>query len=206
MTDLAQIKANFDKDIEDHIMRIMLDAAEYRMIECKKLGNSVHSFTITTTPYYLMITGDMGSFVFNRCTARDMLEFFRFTNKQNGMQYEYWAGKLEIGNYKEFDSHTAVAEAMEFLKQEEQINFKDCDYSSFEEIKELLEGASEDGEHEYFTVLSDLFDELGIEDWYEQCQRVYKPTYHYIWCCHAILWAIAQYDSTVNHEPANEKV
>ena len=203
---VSDIKQRFEKDVANHTMKIVHQDGVYRTIECRQIGSVNYSFTIVTTPYYLAYMGDMGTYVFSRNTALDMLDFFRKTNRGEEIPYGYWKGKLEAGEYKQFDAQTAVTEAMEMLEQEESINFASCDYKSLDEIKEFLEYSAEDGEHEYFTVLSDLMDELEIDDWYETCKRVYKPTFHYIWCCYAILWAIAQYVSMTNKAETNEQV
>ncbi len=204
---ISDIKEHFDIDVANHIMKIVHQNGVYRTIECRQISSVNCSFTIVTTPRYLAYFGDMGSYVFSRNTAIDVLGFFRNTTRTGEeIPYGYWAEKLEAGDYKQFDAQTAVAQAVTMLEQEESLNLAACDYSSLDEIKELLEGAAEDGENEYFAALSDLVDELEVDDWYEHCQRVYKPTYHYIWCCYAILWTIAQYDSTENKEQQNEQV
>ena len=203
---ISDIKQRFEKDVANHTMKIVHQNGVYRTIECRQIGSIHYSFTIVTTPYYLAYMGDMGTYVFSRFTAVDMLDFFRKTNSNEEIPYSYWKQKLDAGYYKQFDAKTAVAEAMEMLEQEESINFASSDFNSLDGIKEFLECAAEDGEHGYFNMLSGLMDELQIDDWYESCKRVYKPTFHYIWCCHAIVWAIAQYDLVANLETANEQV
>ncbi len=196
-----KIKTNFDKDIAHHEIRIVLDDAEYRMIECRRPGTSDRSFTITTTPFCLAYTGDMGTFVFSKHTARDMFEFFKSTSLRDGLPYGYWAGKLDAGNHREFDADTAILQVFTLIGEAEPINFEFTPYESMEDLRSSLEStANEYGEWAYFDAVSELMGALEIDDWYETCKYAYKPTYHYIWCCYAILWAIGQYDSTVNKD------
>ncbi len=76
--ELELTKKQFLHDIENHEMQIYKDDGIFRCITFKKENTSNQQFTITTFPNYLVITGDMGDFVFTR--LEDMFNFFRGEN------------------------------------------------------------------------------------------------------------------------------
>lgn len=81
MSTHSPTEADFLRDVAQHEMTILHDAGEFRHIQFKKPGSSSFSFTITTFPGYLVMTGDIGSWVFTR--LRDMFEFFRSDPERN---------------------------------------------------------------------------------------------------------------------------
>src|SRR5687767_2736416 len=65
----------FQDETKEHIITDMVDGAGFRRIFVQKPGTGICSFTITTWPHYLAVTGDIGAWVFTR--VPDMFDFFR---------------------------------------------------------------------------------------------------------------------------------
>ena len=77
---------------KQHEMTCIKSDGLYRHYHFANPRNSVYWFDIVTTPYYLYVTGDMGTWVFSR--IKDMLHFFN----KNEIDYTYWAEKLQFGS------------------------------------------------------------------------------------------------------------
>ena len=77
----------FLNDVKLHKLSVNLDQGVYRDITVKNPNTVAMHYNITTRPGYLMITGDMGDFIFQR--TEDMFGFFR---PQSGYQINpgYW--------------------------------------------------------------------------------------------------------------------
>ncbi len=149
-------------------MTIHLDQGIHRHLEFSHNGSSIFQFHITTWPKYLAISGDMGSFVFTR--TEDMFQFFR----HDKINPSYWAEKCEAGKTEEW-SQESFMEAID----------------SYEPDEDTRESANWcDGEVESLAWLNDHSEDFP--DIWEFSMTDY--TYHYIWCCEAIRWAIEQYD------------
>ena len=204
--EIKQIQQQFAKDVASHKMHIAHDNGLYKIITFKQDGESDYHFTITTHPYCLVITGDMGSFVFNRTGCEDVFKFFRSSQDTIGevdISHYYWSEKVGAGAHSEFDKAGAVSEAMDlFISNDDKpLNFDFTRVDSIEEIKELLELAAEENEYVFFETLSEIAREFQINAYHEiyNGYEIHgghsKPRYQYVWCCHAIAWAIAQYDA-----------
>lgn len=206
----------FKKDVANHEMFVKLDQGVYRHLVFQQPTHGyLHRFEIVTTPGVLMITGDMGTWVFSR--TEDMFEFFR--TDHGGINLAYWAEKLQNGThgcsdaakvydgeaykarlivslngYDLTDEHKAlVIEALDDLDFENehfvisQINDFEVDFEGEEPYlptRELAKQPYADRrQRKKFT----------FQDVWEIDMKVYS--YHFIWCCYAIAWAIQQYDA-----------
>lgn len=199
---------SFLNDVKDHVLTVNLDHGVYRDMHIGKPNSSDMHYNITTRPGYLMFTGDMGSFVFNRLS--DMFVFFRGKRINLG----YWEEKLTAVDgrrgAKEFDSEKAKNELQdclaEFIKdldvdddefREKVINatvsIKDIDYSD----EYSLVGAIRDWD-------PDIAGGLDLSDFFEASVDSY--TYRYVWCCYAIMHAIKLYDEAKFVGPVMDKV
>lgn len=192
----------FLKDVSNHELTINLDQGLYRDLTIRKSNDSsdMH-YHITTRPGYLIFTGDMGSFVFQRLD--DMFRFFR---DRDGYEINlgYWEEKLEAtdsrGGEKKFSSDIAKQILQDHLKDYlENINESSSTNTSetaTEAIQNLIELADSD-EHEFYSELQswDAKSNGGIDldCWWEWDFKDY--TFHYIWCCYAIVHAIKLYDA-----------
>ncbi len=190
------MQERFLKDIANHEMQILVDEDTYRHLRFRKPGTICMGFDIVTWPGYLAISGDMGCYVFSR--VADMFAFFRADRKKvDSGQIEinpgYWAEKVQAedvhGGIKNFSLEVFRERVREWIEERE-IE----DDGLREAVEEELIERHFDFEHEAFDAAIS-FEHNGdhpFQDFWEVSIREYD--YHYLWCCHAIVWAIAQYD------------
>lgn len=189
----------FLKDVENHQLTVNLDSGVYRDITIANPNTMCMHYNITTRPGYLMFTGDMGCFVFKR--TNDMLSFFR---PQSGyyINTSYWGEKVEAGEVSQFDMDTANASLQNYLT-----NFLDdldlSDPEDREKSKQALSAVNKfissneySGEFEFWENINSWDkDEAGgleLTDFFEASTTA--KTFHYVWCCYAIVHAIKLYD------------
>lgn len=180
----------FRRDTADHTMTVLHDDGLYRHLRFMKPGSSSYWFEIVTWPGSLAIRGDVdGSLVFSRLA--DMFEFFR---SDHGINPGYWAEKTadhgkSLKEYSEDVFVEAVTDSLKDFADEDPALAQTVkaeilsavrlgDASHEEEARELLRFWEDKG------VFSDTW-EWGLSDW----------KWSYLWCCHAIVWAIGQYDA-----------
>lgn len=187
----------FLRDVADHKMTGHVIDGVYRHITFGRPGSSVYRFHITTWPGYLCISGDMGCFVFSRLT--DIFEFFR----DKWINPCYWAEKIQATN--KHGGHLKFSD--DRLKQAVADDFEQWDFESDEqkaaawkEIDDEWDGlfynaCGGDHHHAVREVMDWKCPVTGqrFVDFYEHDLQDY--TYHYIWCCRAILWGIQQFDA-----------
>ena len=105
--------ARFQEDTADHSMKIISDDGD--VTRCIRFcnGSSIFSYTLTTWPGYLCISGDMGTAVF--CRTHDMFNFFGDGDQINP---GYWGQKLEAASdYKEFSADSLRESLRDWLKE-----------------------------------------------------------------------------------------
>lgn len=183
------MKEQFLKDVENHKLYVLRDDGLYRHLRFKDPRTICQYFDVVTWPGYLAYSGDMGCFVFNR--IEDMLCFFRNEKEDWGINEGYWAEKLEAvdsrGGYKEFSWDLFVENLMEYCETDEQKAW----------MNEELRSAEEDeyGAIEFYRNF-DNDNEAGVDlsDFWE-CRHD-EPTFRFLWCCHALVWGIQQYDKS----------
>jgi hypothetical protein len=193
-----EVAARFPKETATHEARVLLDNGLHLHIECRRPGTYSYGFNVTTWPGYLAITGDMGSFVFTRLP--DMFAFFR--HPQGYINAGYWREKLVAE-----DRMGTLAYSPDRFREVIVRRFKDWaegwrdDYTA-EERRDLRErirdevlSCADDGEYYAFNAAQRFeFDgEYFFAEFWESNLKEY--TYQYLWCCHAIVWAIQQYDA-----------
>jgi hypothetical protein len=192
----------FLKNIENHELIIENDDNEFnRSILCKKSDSWNYYFRIVTYRGGLLITGDMGSWCFERET--DMFNFFRGEE----INFDYWAEKLVSYDARrkpfEFDDDLFTKEVVEDFE-----NYFDDD---IEERPGLLRQFSDWVEsYEYYNnafhrivEVKDFCDEhnLPYGDFMEMVHNAgRKPNSHLEWCMNAIIWVIAEYDKLTKKE------
>lgn len=186
-------KESFLKNVEEHKLEVLHDNGLCRHLRVENPSSSNLWYQITTWPGYLCISGDMGCFTFSR--IEDMFQFFR--DKDLVINPGYWAEKIQAGTdystakitYSEFSFERAKKYARELKK--ERISEVGKDKEAIRLIHENFENILRaEEEHEFFNELQDLDEDLcGVPDFYDY-------TYHYIWCCYAIVHAINLYDQS----------
>ena len=200
---------SFLKDVASHQLTVNLDQGVYRDITVKKPGSINMHYNITTRPGFLIFTGDMGDFIFKR--TNDMFRFFR---PESGyyINPSYWGEKVEAGVIREFDVDTANSSVQCYLT-----NFlEDLDLSDPEDrekskqalkaVSDFISGTQGSGEFDFWNEINSWdADEAGgldLTDFFESTTT--KATYHYIWCCYAIVHAIKLYDAEMSKEQSHE--
>lgn len=185
-------KEIFLDEVKSHAMTIIKEDGLYRHLRFAALGTSNQYFEIITWPGYLAYVGDMGDFLFTR--TQDMFGFFR--NKEERIDTAYWAEKVvaesvHTHGIREFSveafRENVLDDARGYLNLDEG---GDIPKDIMEELGPLLRA---EDEWECVTAMRDFSSEkISFDDfWEHSCQR---KTWHYVWCCYAILWAIAKYD------------
>jgi hypothetical protein len=180
----------FQSDVARHQMSVLLDSGRYRHLRFSAPNTNNQYFDIITWPYYLTITGDMGTFVFSRMD--DMFQFFR----GDRINESYWAEKLEAvdrhDGAKKFDAEYYVGRITEYVCE----SLED-DHRKDGVLAALKDELTSDLPHELYSAVNDFeHDGYSITDvWDITDGNVY--TFRYIWALHAIVWGIGQYDAAM---------
>lgn len=189
----SKILTAFVGDTEKHEMSILHDDGVYRHLQFQAPGTLVGRFEITTTPGMLTITGDMGTYVFAR--HDDMFQFFR----QGSVNAAYWGEKLLAVNARSGHIEHAEEAFTGFIVRD----FWDrrLDYDTDEaatiwrhirnEILAPYVDRSTDAARQDLLRNFSIHGYTYTDTW--DCAQTYS--YAYLWCCHAILWAIRCYDA-----------
>lgn len=203
----------FLKDIASHQLTVNLDQGVFRDLTIARPNTVSMHYNITTRPGYLVITGDMGSFVFTR--LNDMFKFFRSDDGYE-INLGYWEEKLEAVNRGNGAQAFSVDTVSQILKDHlnDHLEGLDCGHSTSdeakaEEAKEAIQnliGLAESDEHDFYSKLREWDPKydggVDMECWWEWDFKDY--TYHYIWCCYAIVHAIKLYDAEISKEQSHE--
>lgn len=204
----------FQADIAHHQMRVIRDDGWHRHLHFQKPGTMDMHFDVLTWPGYLCYTGDMGTFVFQR--QADMLEFFR-NSRWSGVHrvpLSYWAEKVQAADrfdgLTEFDLEAFQQEIRKqrraLLKEHGRNWDRDLRREFWGSLEDLISDAEfYDGMIQAFDAAHDWsFDEGGERihldtDEFPDCKRF---TQRFLWCCHALDWAVAIYDQAKQPAPA----
>ena len=203
---------SFLNDVADHKLTVNLDQGVFRDLKIAKPNTTDMHYNITTRPGYLFITGDMGSFVFSRLD--DMFNFFR-SHVGYEINLGYWEEKLQAVNARngvKVFSADLVAELLndhlkdhleDLYPRHSKVN-KEKAQDAKESIQDLIALADSE-EHEFYEKLRNWDAEydggISMDDWWEWDFKDY--TYHYIWCCYAIVHAIKLYDAEMSKEQSH---
>jgi hypothetical protein len=195
--------ADFKKATAEHKMTVVRDDGVFRHLVFQKPGTNVYRYNITTFPGHLVITGDMGTFVFNR--LEDMFKFFRATpanhERSKGLyvNFSYWAEKCDAadrrtGGLMEFSPAkfaAAVKEHFDSAIEQGYIEQRNKDAIWAEIVRDVL--SCDGDEADAFRAAND-FESHGFyfQDFHEA--RVEEYTHHFQWCCYAIAHAVRTYD------------
>lgn len=194
MSDYPEIAARFARDTAKHVMTVHLDEGLYRHLKFAKPDTLKYSYELVTWPGNLVIRGDMDDFAFTR--HPDMFTFFR---DSDGINPQYWANKI-FGGQAEAETY------------------------SVDEFRRVV--AAEVAHDRVLTALvkTEILDNPGIADedtarslldafeyqnfrFYDAWEwRFREFTDRFLWCCHAIVWGIGQYDAVKAVEARAEAV
>lgn len=195
------VSERFKNSVIEHEMIVVRNDGLHRHLTFKSPRTYNNHFHITTWPGYLAISGDIGCYVFARLP--DMFQFFR----GNGINPSYWGEKLQSiernGGYVEFSEelfHEAIKSDFDqwsFDDDEQKAKawaeLQDSDLSE-DGNPESLENAIQMALDYKCPVTGNRFNDFwdhGLEDY----------TFRFLWCCHAIRWAVGEVDRRRTFSP-----
>jgi hypothetical protein len=183
----------FLKTIATHEINVKHDIEAFRTVEFRKPTSGDRHFSLTTWPYHLCISGDMGTYVFKHYNVEDMFKFFR--SDELGINDGYWSEKLVSNSlFRGFDyfDHDAFTEAVkERFDEYCELDDEEERAEAWEEIEDNILCHSESEDRSYDAIWNydgDLFEDLIDGRGF----RSYGA--NYLWCLYAIVWGIQQYD------------
>lgn len=191
---IAQAQDRFAATTTQHAMTILRDDGVYRHLRFAPGGQlAAYWYDLVTWPKHLVITGDMGTFMFAR--QHDMFTWFR---QDLAVNAGYWAEKLQAGEAFQW-SEDQFAEWVA-----EQV-------AAGKEAKPELEWDWIDAEIDACVmppVVCSQHDAVAaIQDWNDWKESLCGFRFEtddcdwddfrsdYLWCCHAIKTGIARYDA-----------
>lgn len=193
---------HFARDVAEHELTVLHHFGVYRHLRAQKPGTLTYWFEVVTWSGMLVINGDMGTYAFKRLP--DMFEFFRSPNGR--INPDYWSEKVTAGQTETF-SRDSIAEWFEDRlrewiqynedSEEEPLNIEE----RVQELKlEHVSGLYFDDEATFYDALEGWADSCPLEPNPFDHDHMYDvPTkewdFAFLWCLHAIVWAIQQYDA-----------
>jgi hypothetical protein len=205
----------FLNDAGGHAMTVIRDDGVHRHLRFRKAppGGSEYWFDLITYPGELVITGDMGTYVFRRLT--DMFEFFRTDREcmtRNGNKLainpSYWGQKLQalpVKGFKEFDEdrfNSVILERLvDWMRDKRGDTSKEERRDLWDAVHDEVFGLSDDSNGSrkqlaaydfVHTVRKGL--RFHFQDLWESNFERY--TFHFIWVCYAIAWGVKTYDES----------
>lgn len=217
--DTNEIETHFLSDVSSHQMEVIRDDGASRHIRFKTPGTVCYFFDLITWPGSLCITGDCGTYVFQRLT--DMFEFFRTdrTHRRDpsklAINLQYWTEKLVAvdggrrgGNVKEFDPDAFTKVINEYRVQwmrdakESGTLDKENRRLLWESVDDqVLFNLEDGGDRAQMAAYDFNYDPSGgsrsreswsFTDLFEHDFTEY--THSIVWNCYALAWGIEQYD------------
>lgn len=213
MAKLAEVISNrFQQDTKDHVLTEEMTQGVLRSYTFRNPKSSAYWLRLVTYPNGLVLTGDMGTWTFER--TNDMVEFFR---GHNGINPYYWMEKLQAGtSYRtntkmatDFDESATmhiINKLFEEWLEEAKERVKDPhDKYSKETFRNDKEEFSDDMRSFKREMQEYSYDDFGFYIAFEnhlrndsnagtdspwnyndgiEAQR--KLNYHYVWACYAI--------------------
>jgi hypothetical protein len=187
-------RAEFQNSVAEHQIEVIRNDGLYRHIRFQRPGRWCMGFDLITWPGHLCYTGDMGTYVFSR--LRDMFEFFR----GSGVNPSYWAEKVLAS-----DKYDGIKEWSEEKFREAVTEYFNCATEDWEpekrselwgEVNDQILLVIDDGKERAEMAVYDFeHDGFRFQDFWEHDTTEW--THRFLWCCHALQWGIALYDSTM---------
>ena len=181
------VARRFACDVQKHQLEIVQDSDIYRHIKLATPGTVVMRFDLITWPGHLCYTGDMGTFVFSR--TWDMFNFFRGSHPNPS----YWGEKVlapdRHGGILQYSADAFKARIKEYFENHTYDWEKDKKKAAWLKIEKQVLPVADSGEYPAKEAASRF--SVFCDFWETDCTEY---SFHFEWCCHAIPWAIAQYD------------
>lgn len=188
---------SFLKDVERHEIKVLRDDGVYRHVRFSRPDSGCMHFDLVTYPGFLVYSGDMGCFVFERLP--DMFEFFRNDEaKPLRINLGYWSEKCQAADrdgIEEFSRERFKEKINEWVTEHCEGEAREYRKALKEEVdEEILRHVEDEGEDELMRRAYDFRfrDNDVFADFYETRCTVY--TQRFTWCCYALAWGIRKYD------------
>ncbi|MEU8623228.1 hypothetical protein [Streptomyces sp. NPDC048669] len=187
--------ARFVAETPNHVMTLLHEDDLYRHLVFTDPKGSFYRFDLVTWPHNLMLRGDGFSFAFSVYPTADLFDLFKGSS-HNDINPGYWQEKVTAGRS---DVKSWSEDLFRAWVAEEAATNEAYFPGAVEAVgKQILH--SDDHSLEYrgtaeYAVAS--FDHGGfrlrIPDEWEQSFDDFS--WEFLFACHAIVWAIAQYDA-----------
>jgi len=147
-----------------------------------------YAFDIVTYPGTLVVTGDMGSYTFQR-----LIDMFHFFNQEH-INTQYWGEKLVAHSNNDFKRYSP-SDLEEYVK--DHFECRKEEYSEEERIAlwaEIESVLGAENEYEAHDALSNFEDDntgYTFEDSWEA--DLWHYSYRFIWICYAIQYGVSTY-------------
>lgn len=202
---IACSEERFLGDVASHQLKIVRDDGLHRHLEFRKPGTYCYGFDIITWPGWLCYCGDMGTFVFSRLP--DMFEFFRGRDARGDgdgrlhINLGYWAEKCRAGDRGRGDGIKEYSPERFETVVRERLDDMQADPALREDVERDVIACAHDGEYSAIDAAMrfERDGECVFPDFYERDVREY--TFHFVWCCYALVWAIEKYDTWKAEQP-----
>lgn len=191
-------KECFLANVANHKIQVVNDDGVNRHIIMSS-GSFNMKYHVTTWPWYLCFSGDMGCFVFSR--LEDNFDFFR--QDKLTINPGYWHEKLTAIDSCDGSRQYSPALFADAVKQHFDDNFSIADDATkavvWKQIRDDVISWSDDGYDRAITAASNFSsgDGFCFENFYPDCMEY---TFRYIWCLYAIVYTISEYDALKNAE------
>lgn len=198
---LKTAQTRSEADISGHVMAVFHDDGVYRHLRFSRPVTSLYWFDVVTWPGVLAIRGDMGTYVFAR--SLDMFGFFR--SRPGYINPGYWAEKViaadpdgGVRTYSEDMLRESIISALD--DHADRLDDDDCRNvpaamaALVSSIRErILDGDDAlTADDAYSELARFAYGSFRFEDAWEMNLRDYS--HRFLWCLHAIVWAINTYD------------
>ena len=167
---------------KDHQIKHVLNDGHFQSFVCEVPGDSNFAFTVTTIPYWLYVSGDIGHMAFWR--QEDMLSWLFRGYKD----ISYLSSKAQEVPIEEFNLDFAKQQVREWIKdldkewQEE--SEQDCDFvpteKEYDRRNSLEEALDATDENEFYSSLSTLDDFPSGNVWTQNYLRCYAALFWFV--------------------------
>lgn len=188
MKDFTQ---SFLNSIQEHQLTILENSENVKCFKMAKPHTIAMSFTVIYADNKVIITGDMGHYVFGY-----LLNPYNFFLGESALNANYLIEKViaqdTVYPVQKYDSVVAEQEIRRTIHEY-------ADFDLAQELYESLENIDFESEHEVEHWLysledkaRDVFDELNMSDF-----TVLGKSF--AWCVQAIVWATREFDKAMNN-------
>jgi hypothetical protein len=194
----------FEHDTRNHQLSVLRNDGVNRHLRFERPGDSSYRVDLITWDGRLCIDSDCGTFVFARIP--DMFDFFRRDGRE--INPSYWQEKaIAIGTHEGVEEWSGPRFKRAVVKhfrdwwrgRGEWTEARQC----FRMVRHEVLSRSSSGDAARHAIFSFPHEKFGFEDFFYDGSCT-DYTFHFIWCCRAIVWGIQQFDKHQAAEAAPE--